>query len=596
MAPESGGSERPDARHEQHGDDEDDDGEGRADAEEIHEAIASWAIDHEAGGFERGEIGAAGGDGDDDGERAGIELELRGGLNGDRQNDRGGGLVGHRLGEGDGEDEESAEHPRRGYIGGQGDELLREIAGGAGADHGFAECEHAGDENDGAPFEFSVGVGGRDAVGEEHGERAEQDGDGESDEFKRSEGERADKDEGGADRTGAIDAGFLDGVEDAHGAIVGETGDGGGVSLEEKHVADVEDGAAEFLEHVSAVSIQRENLKPVAFAETDGAECATGETGARDDERFHERGFFGAEVGVGEFDIGADLDAGGVLDFEDFVAGAADEQDVAVPDGHARARPEVEIRFAEDADDLEVEVAAQIDFGECFSDEGGVGEHEDLGDIGTDAELIEEALRRSAVRDQASADEEHISDTCDRDGNADGRELEHAERLEMGASHETADDEIGRRADEGDGTREDRRKGDRHEEARWRDFRASGDADYNRKKEGCRGGVADESAEGRDRNHDNGEQNIVARAGVAKNGARDELDDAGAHERGGHDQQREDHDDGVTAKTGERVTCRQETSENQREEQTQRDNIGGNPLEGEEDQRDNDQAEQQGDG
>jgi len=91
---------------------------------------------------------------------------------------------------------------------------------------------------------------------------------------------------------------------------------------------------------------------------------------------------------------------------------------------------------------LEVEVAAEINFGEGFSDERRVREDEDFGDVGADAELFEKALGRCTVGDEAAADEEHVGETDEGDGNADGGEFEHAQRLELSARHETADDEI----------------------------------------------------------------------------------------------------------------------------------------------------------
>src|SRR5688500_11673976 len=85
--------DRPETRHQENGDRVSEDGEDGADFEEVAEAVAARAVNHQAGGFERGQIRAARGDGDHDCEGAGIKAELYGRLDGDGHYDDGGSLV-----------------------------------------------------------------------------------------------------------------------------------------------------------------------------------------------------------------------------------------------------------------------------------------------------------------------------------------------------------------------------------------------------------------------------------------------------------------------------------------------------------------------
>ena len=60
--------QRPDSRDKDDGDDVDEDGKDGTDFEEIDELVAAGTVNHEAGGFERSEIGTAGRDRDHHGE------------------------------------------------------------------------------------------------------------------------------------------------------------------------------------------------------------------------------------------------------------------------------------------------------------------------------------------------------------------------------------------------------------------------------------------------------------------------------------------------------------------------------------------------
>jgi hypothetical protein len=80
-------AQRPKHRHQEDGEQEDNQGEQPADLDKVDEAVEPRSIDHQAGRLEGGEVGSGGSQGDHHRKGARGEPELQGDLQGDRDDD-----------------------------------------------------------------------------------------------------------------------------------------------------------------------------------------------------------------------------------------------------------------------------------------------------------------------------------------------------------------------------------------------------------------------------------------------------------------------------------------------------------------------------
>ena len=230
-----------------------------------------------------------------------------------------------------------------------------------------------------------------------------------------------------------------------------------------------------------------------------------------------------------------------------------------------------------DPQHLEPELLSEIRAAERFPRQRGAGLDDDLAQVRAHAELFGQPGGRAAVRDEA-AREEHVNKPDHGDWNTDRRELEHAHRRQaIGADHAT-DDHVRGGADQRDGTGDDRRKRERHEEPGRSDAGLFRDAENHRQKERGRSGVAHERADAGRGDHDDPKQPIGIGARVAQHRPPGQLDHTSALERRGEDEQTKDHYDRIAAKTRERFFRRQQPGEGEREQQTERDDFRRDAL------------------
>src|SRR5689334_6864863 len=114
------------------------------------------------------------------------------------------------------------------------------------------------------------------------------------------------------------------------------------------------------------MAVQAYNLKAEAFAKAKALEGAADEGGARQHDDLDQIQVFRMNIGVGEFEIGLDFDARGVLGLENLFAAAFDQKDVVGEDAQTGAGGQIFGLVANHADDGQIQIVAEVGFGESF--------------------------------------------------------------------------------------------------------------------------------------------------------------------------------------------------------------------------------------
>ncbi len=158
-------------------------------------------------------------------------------------------------------------------------------------------------------------------------------------------------------------------IASARQAFLGERANRDRSALHEQNITDAENGAAEFLQHVSAVSIQAQHLQSITLPKSNAPQGTANQPRARHDQRLDQGGFLRVEIGIGKRHIGTNFDAGGVLYFEHIFSRAFDEQHISALEFEFAAGQQVTLRLAQDPDHRQVKVTPEIGVRQRFPHE-----------------------------------------------------------------------------------------------------------------------------------------------------------------------------------------------------------------------------------
>ena len=178
-------------------------------------------------------------------------------------------------------------------------------------------------------------------------------------------------------------------------------------------VAGAQPGLAEFAENRLPAAVDAEDLQAVAFSESQRLECAPGERRLWQEDHLDQFRIFCLQTRVGQRDISLKADTCRILDFEDLGALAFDQQLIALFQTQVGLGDEIAVVVTDNAQQGEVHVASQAALSQCFADQRGVGQNQNLGQIGPQSQRGGEFCIGAAVGDQAVADGEHVDDAHD---------------------------------------------------------------------------------------------------------------------------------------------------------------------------------------
>ena len=459
-----------DHREEQDRGDPDQEAQGQAEAGVVGEAVAARTVDQQVRLVaDRREEGAGGGQGDRHHERDVGHAGDHGRLDGDGHHDARRPRVRDQLGQHERHEEDRGEdaggppgardvHQHVGHV-------VREPR----AMDGQAQAEHAAEDHQDLQVDGAVRLAAAETAARHDHHAAEQGRHGQGHELQRREpqGHRAD-----ARRENALAAlrraRQRSPEHDQVLACAAERVQVGLGALDEQRVADAERERAEVLAQVRAVAQHAEHDDAELLAQPRLADRGAVESrGGRD----HDLGQAQRHVGDASaaFRVGRTRVAALLDELHDGVRPPLHHEQVAGLQGEVlEARPDglLPADEGEEPDPL-AELREVLD---PVADEPGVHAQQDLGQVLRSKGRGHEGGEPHAVRQEPGSQEDQVGEPDRAEHGADGQEVEEVETLELDPvhlplAHDAVHEEVGRRAHEGERATEDRRVGQRQQDA-----------------------------------------------------------------------------------------------------------------------------------
>ena len=250
---------------------------------------------------------------------------------------------------------------------------------------------------------------------------------------------------------------------------------------------------------------------------------------------------------------------------------------------------------ADDLDDVDpVPVADLLGEHRAADQVGALGDL-DLGQVARHLVLAGQAGLVEPVRQEAHHHQVVVDHAEDEQDAAEVEELEHAEGRHAVLDGERADQQVGRGADQGAGAAEDRRVGQRHQQARRADPVVLGEPRADRDEDRHRGRVVDERGDEAGQRQQEGRRPAARSPRVAGDPVADAAHQAALDQALAQDEHHQHGDDGGVAEPGDRLLRSHQVEQQQQAQGDQGRGVERQPLEHERRQRESDDAQQQGD-
>jgi hypothetical protein len=228
---------------------------------------------------------------------------------------------------------------------------------------------------------------------------------------------------------------------------------------------------------------------------------------------------------------------------------------------------------AQDLEDVELEALADLLFHHRSSDQARAFWDADLGEEAGERVLPRQTRRVTSRRQKAQRHEGDVEDADGEEDAAEGEKLEDSEGGHAVALRQRADEEIGRRADQGAGPADDAHVRQGEEDLRWAHLVVLGELDSEWHEDGESGGVVDERRE-QGAHHEQGEgRRGEGAAGDHRDAVTDLADQTGGDEAVGEDEHHHHRDDGRVAESRDRLLRGHQSEEEEQAEGGERHHV-----------------------